>query len=165
MTSVTLAQGYFEKARKRMRALGTLFEDEAYSDVVREAQELVELILKGILRFVGVEPPKQHDVGRLLVQHRERLPVPVAAAADRLAEISHRLRKEREFAFYGDEDFIPTEEYSREEAEAALGDARFAASFIDAFEAGRKQSAAATSDADLSERAGDTAPKPPQGKD
>lgn len=95
MTSVTLAQSYFEKARKRLRALATLFEDEAYSDVVREAQELVELVLKGILRFVGIEPPKQHDVGRLLVQHRDRLPESVAAAVDRLAEISHRLRKER----------------------------------------------------------------------
>jgi len=67
MTSVTLAQSHFEKARKRLRALATLFEDEAYSDVIREAQELVELVLKGILRFIGIEPPKQHDVGRLLL--------------------------------------------------------------------------------------------------
>jgi hypothetical protein len=86
-----------------------------------------------MLRFVGIEPPKQHDVGPLLLQHRERLPAPVAAAADRLAEISHRLRKEREFAFYGDEDFIPTDEYTRTEAEGALEDARFVVSLIDPF--------------------------------
>jgi hypothetical protein len=133
MTSVTLAQSYFEKARKRLRALGTLFEDAAYSDVIREAQELVELALKGALRFVGVEPPKQHDVGRLLLQHRDRLPATVAAVVERLADISHRLRKEREFAFYGDEDFIPTEEYTREEAAAALEDARFVVGLIDEF--------------------------------
>jgi HEPN domain-containing protein len=113
MTSVSLARAYFEKARKRLRALITLFEDEAYSDVMRKAQELVELALKGMLRFVGVEPPKQQDVGRLLLQHRERLPHAVATKVDRLAAISRRLRKEREFAFYGDEDFIPTEEYTR----------------------------------------------------
>lgn len=47
MTSVTLARSYFEKARKRLRALATLVEDDAYSDVIREAQELVELALKG----------------------------------------------------------------------------------------------------------------------
>jgi HEPN domain-containing protein len=135
VTSVSLARSYFEKARKRLRALGTLFEDAAYSDVVRESQELVELALKGVLRFVGVEPPKQHDVGKLLLEHRERLPAPVAAAADRLAEISRRLRKEREFAFYGDEDFIPTEEYTREDAEAALDDARFVVALLDAFPA------------------------------
>ncbi len=133
MTSVTLARSYFEKARKRLRALQTLFEDEAYSDVVREAQELVELALKGVLRFVGVEPPKQHDVGGLLLQHRDRLPAALAAVADRLAEISHRLRKEREFSFYGDEDFIPTEEYTRDEAAAALDDARFVVELLALF--------------------------------
>jgi HEPN domain-containing protein len=133
MTSTTLARAYFEKARKRLRALATLFEDEAYSDVIREAQELVELALKGMLRFVGIEPPKQHDVGALLVQHRDRLPEGVAAAVDRLAAMSHRLRKEREFAFYGDEDFIPTEEYTRTDAAGALDDARFVVALLDQF--------------------------------
>jgi HEPN domain-containing protein len=133
MTSISLAHAYFQKARKRLRALGTLFEDEAYSDVIREAQELVELAAKGMLRFVGIEPPKQHDVGQLLVQHRDRLPASVAAVTERLAEISHRLRKEREFAFYGDEDFIPTDEYTREEAAAALADCRFVVGLLDAF--------------------------------
>lgn len=142
MTSVSLAQSYFEKARKRLRALATLFDDEAYSDVVREAQELVELVLKGILRFVGIEPPKQHDVGRLLLQHRERLPQAVSDVVERLADISHRLRKEREFAFYGDEDFIPTEEYTRDDAQVALDEARFVASLIEVFPlCGGRQSA------------------------
>ena len=135
MTSVTLAESYFQKARKRLRALGTLLEDEAFSDVVREAQELVELALKGMLRFVGIEPPKQHDVGPLLLQHRDRLPEPVSGVAERLADISRRLRKEREFAFYGDDDFIPTEEYTRADAQAALDDARFALSLVDEFPA------------------------------
>jgi hypothetical protein len=35
------------------------------------------------------------------------------------------LRKEREFSFYGDIDFIPTREYSREDALRAMEDARF----------------------------------------
>jgi HEPN domain-containing protein len=133
MTSVTLARAYFDKARKRLRALAVLLEDDAYSDVIREAQELIELVLKGMLRFVGIEPPKQHDVGPLLLEHRDRLPEPVAAAADRLAAISHRLRQEREFAFYGDETFIPTEQYTREDATAALADAQFAVGLLSAF--------------------------------
>lgn len=133
MTSVTLARSYFEKARKRLRALATLFEDEAYSDVIREAQELVELALKGALRFVGVEPPKRHDMGNLLLEYRDRLPSEMAAVANRLADISHRLRKEREFSFYGDEDFIPTEEYTRDDASRALEDARFVVSLLDLF--------------------------------
>jgi HEPN domain-containing protein len=135
VTSISLARSYFLKARKRLRALETLFDEEAYSDVVREAQELVELALKGMLRFIGIEPPKQHDVGPLLLQYRDRLPPSVGAGAERLAEISHRLRKEREFAFYGDEDFIPTDEYTREQAAEAVEDARWVVGLLDPFPA------------------------------
>ena len=64
MTNGTLAASYILKARKRLKALDVLFAEEAYSDVVREAQEIVELALKGALRAIGVEPPKIHDVGK-----------------------------------------------------------------------------------------------------
>jgi HEPN domain-containing protein len=133
MTTEALARSYFQKARKRLRALQVLLDDEAYSDVVREAQELVELALKGMLRFIGVEPPKRHDVGPLILQHRDRLPAPVADAAERLNEISQRLRDEREVAFYGDEDFIPTDEYTRADAGEAMGDARFVLELLESF--------------------------------
>ncbi len=46
MTNVSLAQSYLFKARKRLKALVVLLEEEDYSDVVREAQEVVELALK-----------------------------------------------------------------------------------------------------------------------
>lgn len=81
----------------------------------------------------GVEPPKRHDVGELLVQHRDRLPERITSVAERLTEISHRLRREREVAFYGDDDFIPTDEDTRDEAQAAVDDARFVLGPIDAF--------------------------------
>ena len=125
MTSRTLGHAYLVKAQKRLRILDVLMEDGAYSDVIREAQEVVELALKGMLRLVGVEPPKFHDVGRILVEFRERLPQSVQPHVERLAEISKWLRKEREFSFYGDVDFIPTEEYTRQDAERAIADARF----------------------------------------
>lgn len=130
MTNATLAASYILKARKRLKALDVLFAEEAYSDVVREAQEIVELALKGALRAVGVEPPKIHDVGRLIEEHRGRFPAKVGAAVPRLVQISAWLRKEREFAFYGDIDFIPTEQYTREPAERALEDARFVVAVV-----------------------------------
>lgn len=43
-----------------------------------------------------------------------------------LATASKELRKEREFSFYGDIDFIPTDEYDADDADTALGQARFA---------------------------------------
>jgi HEPN domain-containing protein len=60
MTNMDLAQSYLIKARKRLKILGVLLQEEDYSDVVREAQEIVELSLKGMLRSAGIEPPKFH---------------------------------------------------------------------------------------------------------
>lgn len=100
-------------------------QEEAYSNIVREAQEIVELGLKAMLREIGVEPPKFHDVGGFLLDHHEKFPVRVRKSLQRLADISARLRKERELSFYGDVDFIPTERYSKEDALRAQADAKF----------------------------------------
>lgn len=91
--------------------------------MVREAQEIVERATKGILRGIRVEPPKRHDVADLLAQYEDRLPQGDWA---RLAAASKWLRTEREFSFYGDIDFIPTEEYSAAEAEEAIAAADLA---------------------------------------
>lgn len=124
MTNTSLAQSYLVKARARLRILPVLAEEHAWSDVVREAQEIVELALKGMLRHVGIEPPKWHDVGSLLEQYRDRFPcIPAERVAD-LVRLSARLRKEREFSFYGDIDFIPTEHYSEPDATRAIDEAR-----------------------------------------
>jgi len=102
------------------------FEEKAkLFDVVREAQETVELALKGMLRAIGVEPPKYHDVGGLLLEHGDRFKTTITKHLERAAVISKRLRKERELAFYGDIDFIPTEEYTEEDARQAIEDAKW----------------------------------------
>lgn len=72
---------------------------------------------------MGIEPPKFHDVGGLLVEHGAKFSPEVRARLARAAEISKRLRRERELAFCGDIDFIPTEEYSAADAERAYADA------------------------------------------
>ena len=125
MTSVSLGASYLAKAATRLKVLDMLLRERAYSDVVREAQEVVELALKGVLRVVGVEPPKIHDVGPLIAEYRDRLPIAVQPDAGRLVAASRWLRKEREFSFYGDVDLIPTEEYGIDDAKRALADARF----------------------------------------
>jgi HEPN domain-containing protein len=125
MNMKTLAESYLEKATKRLRVLDVLLEQDAFSDVMREAQELVELALKGMLRYVGIDPPKWHDVGPILAEHQNLLPKDIQAMVPRLGAISKRLRREREFSFYGDIDFIPTEEYTRDDAVTAMDDARF----------------------------------------
>lgn len=125
MTNTDLAKSYIWKAETRLDALEALRKRENFSDVVREAQEVVELALKGMLRAVGVEPPKYHDVGSLLLEHGNRFADSVAKDLNRAAGISKRLRRERELAFYGDIDFIPTEEYTETDARRAIDDAKW----------------------------------------
>ena len=123
MTNLSLAESYLIKASKRLKILVVLLDESAYSDVVREAQEIVELALKGMLRQVGIEPPKWHDVGPILTEHRAMFPASLQAELDTLAAISLRLRKEREAAFYGDVDMLPEALYGRDAAERAFADA------------------------------------------
>ncbi len=125
MKNLSLARSYLVKTQKRLKILEMLLEENDYSDVIREAQEIVELALKGMLRQIGIEPPKWHDVGPLILEYRARFPDEVSSQAEKLAEISAWLRKEREFAFYGDIDFIPTERYTKNDAQRAIDDAKF----------------------------------------
>lgn len=128
MTNGALAAAYLAKATLRLDVLQMLFDRAGYSDVVREAQEVVELALKGMLRQAGIEAPHWHDVGGVLRDHADRFPTVEAATFDQLAELSAWLRENRELSFYGDVDFIPTEHYTREDASRAIDGARLAVS-------------------------------------
>jgi len=125
MSTKELAKSYLFKAKKRLKSLYLLFEEEDYSDVIREAQEIVELCLKGMLRKAGIEPPKVHEVSGLLLEYRDKYPQEVTRHFEELARISKTLRKERELAFYGEIDFIPTEEYTKEDGEKTIRDVEF----------------------------------------
>jgi HEPN domain-containing protein len=130
-----LTRAYLAKAEVRFKALEFYTREGAYSDVVCEAQEMVELLLKAVLRAIGVEVPKIHDVGRVLEQHVEILPLPLSRHIGEIKRISKRLRKERELSFYGAEDFIPTEEYGIEDAKQAIEEAGFVLRIVrEAFE-------------------------------
>ena len=102
-----------------------------YADVVREAQEVVELVLKAILRIVGIDVPKIHDVGKILVKYRNLLPEEIKKNLEGIAKISKELRKERELSFYGAEDSIPLEEYTAEEALRAINYAKFVVEVVE----------------------------------
>lgn len=130
MTTHELAKGYLRKCSDRLAALAVLQSREAWSDVIRESQEVVELALKGMLRAVGIDPPKWHDVGALLIEHAQRFTVE-KSVLEALAKASKDLRKEREFSFYGDIDFIPTMEYTADDATQALRHAQSATATLD----------------------------------
>ena len=124
MRNQDLAKDYIRRAAGRLRALDVLYEDGHWADVVREAQEVVELALKAGLRAHGVEPPRLHDVSDVLLAERDRLPAPLTAEMDALVRISRELRRDRELAFYGAEDLTPSGFYSKDDATRAREGAR-----------------------------------------
>ena len=125
MRNRTLAVDHVRRAEARLKALDVLYEAESWADVVRESQETVELALKGLLRAVGIDPPRVHDVADVLEAGRDRLPAALAGDIDRLAAASRSLRRDRELAFLGAEDLVPSDFYKEPDAAEAREAARF----------------------------------------
>lgn len=119
-----LARDYIQRADVRLAALEVLFDGGSWADVVRESQEIVELALKALLRTIGIDPPRIHDVSGVLLAEHARVPPSLAPEVEALAEASRDLRRDRELAFYGAEDLTPSEFYSRKDAEQARASAR-----------------------------------------
>ena len=124
MQNRDLARDYLRRCQARLRALDTLFDQESWADVVREAQEIVELALKALLRSAGIEPPRIHDVADVLIAEQRSLPESLAKDVTRLADASRGLRRDRELAFYGAEDLTPSDFYRKADAVAARDAAR-----------------------------------------
>ena len=80
--------------------------------------------LKGMLRLLGVEYPKSHDVSAALDKAKKEVDMPgwLEEKIEDLKRISFDLAMKRGPAFYGDERaFIPPENlYSEEDAKDAL---------------------------------------------
>jgi HEPN domain-containing protein len=123
-----MAKGYIDDAEYSLYEAEEAFNKEMYHRAVRRAQESVELSLKAVLRLLGMEYPREHDVSDALaevVQVRE-LPGWFRSELEVISVTSKRLAGERGPAFYGDEHaFIPPKElYSKEDAEKAIDSAK-----------------------------------------
>ncbi len=119
MKNRSLGEDYLLRAKLRCGAVDYLFKNKAYADTVRESQEIVELALKGLLRLSHIEVPRIHDVGEILLTQITALPEEVRPHVEHFADVSRRLRRDRELAFYGAEDLTPSEFYKRADAETA----------------------------------------------
>ena len=57
MKNLSLARSYLVKTQKRLKILEMLLEENDYSDVIREAQELSNLRSKGCYGRLALNPP------------------------------------------------------------------------------------------------------------
>ncbi len=125
MKNKSLTTDYITRAGHRLAAVELLFSRQSYADVVREAQELVELCLKALLRFSRIEVPRTHDVSTILGEFTSQLPASVQVHAAQLAKVSKEMRRDRELSFYGSEDLTPGEFYQKGDAQEALENAKW----------------------------------------
>lgn len=134
MTNRTAARALLNQATVVLEEARSLRQRGAWNLVVRRCQEVVELCLKAALRAAGVEVPRLHDVGATLRAHAARFPDRLRQEVTELAAISRRLARERELAFYGDEetDTPPQDLYGESDAERALADAERVVSWTEA---------------------------------
>lgn len=128
-----MARGYLARAIVRADALHVYRAASAWPDVVREAQEAVELFLKAALRAAGVEPARTHDPAEILRANVDRFPPWFADRVPDLAAVSSELVGHRGIAFYGDErrGIPPDLLFGREDAERALEQVSFVRSLCE----------------------------------
>jgi HEPN domain-containing protein len=115
-----LAESYYRRALTRLEILEIYLQKGDYPDVIRETQEVVELFQKAVLIHLGVDPPKWHDVGDLLLEYMDSYPPPWRERLPSLVQEGKWLRSQREVAFYGEMDLIPESLYKEEDARRAI---------------------------------------------
>jgi HEPN domain-containing protein len=114
-----------EDAEIYYKEMKMAFEEKRWNIVIRRAQEVVELSLKGILKIGCVDYPKVHNVAPLFVKFVKEKNLEVdEKILEKIQNISEKLAKERAPAFYGEEI------YGEEEAEEAFEGAKEILEFV-----------------------------------
>jgi HEPN domain-containing protein len=128
-----MAIDYLRRARSRLIDAGSALDRGDYPEVVRYSQESVELSLKAALRIVGIEYPKVHDVGDILVINKDKYPEWFIVELDKIRVISAELAMKRAPAMYGVEEMgkTPSDLFDKEDARDSLEKASYIISIVD----------------------------------
>ncbi len=112
-----------ERGRRLMAMAAEYLQDmdtatgrKSWNAVVRRAQEVVELALKGVLSYLGVDFPKVHDPAAVFIATLSARGMALSATeAEDVTNVSATLARKRAPAFY----FEQVEDESTAEEEAA----------------------------------------------
>ncbi|MGQ3684154.1 MAG: HEPN domain-containing protein [Candidatus Loosdrechtia sp.] len=130
MRSDRIGYAYIKDAKTIAEEARESLNKRHYHRTVRKCQEAVELGLKGLLRFVGIEYPKSRRVGAVLLESSLKDAVPMDVLK-RVAELSDELAREREPAFYGTEEGTAEELFTESDAREAMGMVEYVFDFIE----------------------------------
>jgi len=128
MKNVDIAKAYIKDAEIILEEARESFQKGYYHRTVRKCQESVELALKGLLSLKGIEYPKLHKIGKVLVDVLvgDIDPIIVQKAAD----ISDQLAIDREPSFYGSEDTPAEKLFDEEDARDVIEKAESVMVFV-----------------------------------
>jgi len=117
-----VAKSYLRQARARLEDGKEASSKANYPYAVRLSQECVELSLKAVLKAVGIDYPKIHDVSDMFVEVKDRFPDWFKIEVGFLYESSKILVKKREISLYGGEEAFlsPDEVIDKNDAEDAV---------------------------------------------
>jgi len=118
MTNQEKAATFLDMAERVYRETTQALEEKAWNLALRRAQEVIELVLKGLILLMGADYPKVHDPAEgfaQLVQERG-LEIPDETVAE-IQALSSDLADKRAPAFYGEIEI--SEEEARVAAEGA----------------------------------------------
>lgn len=121
MRLLKIAKAYLRQAEARLKDAKDALLEGNYPYAVRLSQECVELSLKAVLKAVGIEYPKIHDVSDILADVGDRFPEWFRMGLEFIRESSKILAKKREISLYGGEEAFlsPEEVISKADAEDA----------------------------------------------
>jgi len=122
LRSIKVGKSFLRQARARLEDAKDASAEANYPYAVRLSQECVELSLKAVLKLVGIDYPKIHDVSDVLVEVKDRFPNWFKAEIDFLRDSSKILVKKREPSLYGSEEAFlsPDEVMNKDDAEDAV---------------------------------------------
>lgn len=102
------------------------FEKKHYHRVIRKCQEATELAIKGLFRYMGLEYPKSHILGRVIKKELSKFNIFSREDLNKIAYISDSLAFDREPSFYGSPEGIPASElFIQEDAKEAIENTRW----------------------------------------
>lgn len=119
MNNFKTGENLLTEAELDLERVNTEYKGKHWNRVVRASQEAVERCLKGVLKMMGIEYPKVHDVGDVFEIACNQKEIDISEEVlQEIKEVSTKLSEERAPAFYMEK------MYTKQEAQKAMQSAK-----------------------------------------
>ena len=126
MNNINMAEALFKDASDRLLEAEENLKNDRYHRAVRLCAESVELGLKAFFYYLGIDFPKEHDLGKFFDSIPEVRNTLTVSEKRRIRKINRNLAIHRPTSFYGDPRGIPPSAiFSKKHAEEAIGGCKY----------------------------------------